>query len=830
MQQSALGPSASHQAMRMSPGARVEAEWAPGQRAAGQVAEVAADGRLTIRFDDGRMQVGVPPTAVRPLGGYGTVASSATPTVPAPSMHGAPAPSLHGAPASSMHGPPAQASSMHGAPGGTDSFAMATGITAPSTAATSISAAAPAADPSNDPIAAVRQRLAAGVMAGDADELQLALAEAQHMGIHGPEVRRARDTLMAIEANDFRRRADIVVEEAIEADDWWKLQAAMATVVSSGGDGTRLQEAMRTFKKRQEAVAELRRATTARDPHRLRTAVEVALKAHVREKDVRRARDELRTLEAQVASRAQLQQAMASKDINAIKAAVDAMQRAAGGGAQAGSSTASAAIAKLPQEDQTALEAAKAELRRHKLANIQQLHQAQDITGMSAALEDAGSFCLRDTDVSAATEELSRLRTAASLKQELHQSIQSGEKARLIASLRAADSSGLVAEEYLAAARKAVNDLEAKEQQAASRAAVARELHAVAQAEDIGRVAAALAAAEGVGLVGAESMPARERYRFLQVRQGAVQEMRSAAQAGDLYRLRAAIAAARGAHVGEVELQKAKEALRSLEVQAQVRRSIEAAVTSRNATELRRVIDEAKRHGLPSREIAQAEDILLSFGQINVMQHVRDAMAAGDPERLRAATRAATDAGASGPEFDAALARLRELEFLAWLRRQLQTAIASGDAARLHATIRQAETAGLASAELEPARREMQLANARTQARQELQLARVNGNPYNFLQALRAAEAAGLPEHELAAARSDHTCLQQGKPLPPQTIIDPGPKTDPQVHDGPPTQPQLHAPPTPTGPKRMVQFNTDISSGPPTDPQLSYPPWAKVSP
>lgn len=659
--------------------------------------------------------------------------------------------------------------------------------------------------------------MTAGVIAGDAAELQLALAEAQHMGLHGPEVRRARDALMAIEANDFRRRADIVVEEAIESDDWWKLQAAMATVVGSGGDGARLQEAMRTFKKRQEAVAELRRATAARDPQRLRTAVEMALKAHVREKDVRRAREELRAMEAQVAARAQLQQGMASKDVNAIKAAVDAMQRAASGG-------------KLPPDDQAALEAAKAELRRYKLARLQQLHQAEDISGMSAALEDAGSFCLRDTDVSLAAEQLSRLRSAASLKQELQQSIQSGEKARLEASLRAAEKSGVVPEEELAAARKAKSEWEAKEQQAASRAQVARELQAVAQVEDIGRVAAALAAAESAGLGGAESMPARERYRFLQVRQGAVQEIRGAAQAGDLYRLRAAIAAARGAHVGEAELHRAREALRSLEVQAQVRRSIEAAVSSRNAMELRRVIEEAKRQGLPSREIAQAEDILQSFGQMNVMQQVRDAMAASDPERLRAATRAATDAGASGPEVDAAMERLRELEYLAWLRRQLQTAVASGDAARLHAVIRQAETAGLPGAEIEPARREMQKASQRTHARQELQMARVNGNPYNFLQALRAAEAAGLPDHELAAARADHTCMQQGRPLPPQTMIDPGPRTDPQIYE-PPTQPQLQCKATtPRTPNRTVQFNTNISSGPPTDPQLSYPPWANISP
>ena len=47
----------------------------------------------------------------------------------------------------------------------------------------------------------MRQRVADAVVRGSARELTEALAEAQQVGIHGPEVRRARDALLALEAN-----------------------------------------------------------------------------------------------------------------------------------------------------------------------------------------------------------------------------------------------------------------------------------------------------------------------------------------------------------------------------------------------------------------------------------------------------------------------------------------------------------------------------------------------------------------------------------------------------------------------------------------------------
>jgi hypothetical protein len=56
------------------------------------------------------------------------------------------------------------------------------------------------------------------------EKLKDALDWAATQGFHGPEVRQARDMLLELEADMHREEAGRVVDEAIESDNWWKLQ------------------------------------------------------------------------------------------------------------------------------------------------------------------------------------------------------------------------------------------------------------------------------------------------------------------------------------------------------------------------------------------------------------------------------------------------------------------------------------------------------------------------------------------------------------------------------------------------------------------------------
>eukprot|EP00435_Cladocopium_sp_Y103_P056313 s868_g19.t1 len=127
-----------------------------------------------------------------------------------------------------------------------------------------------------------RKRLSVAVDKGSTEEVEALLLDAQKVGMQGPEVRWARDTLLAAEAAEFRKNT--VRQDAIESMDldYWKLQAAMQAVIGCGlgkDQAPRLKQAMRTHKIRSEAARELRKAAQARDKARLRTAIEGALKA-----------------------------------------------------------------------------------------------------------------------------------------------------------------------------------------------------------------------------------------------------------------------------------------------------------------------------------------------------------------------------------------------------------------------------------------------------------------------------------------------------------------------------------------------------------------------
>lgn len=79
-------------------------------------------------------------------------------------------------------------------------------------------------------------------------ELEKVLEDAQRGGLPQCEVSRAREALLALEAEGMRSHASLVVEEAIVSGDFWQLQAAMQTAASCGLVGeqlARLKEAMR---------------------------------------------------------------------------------------------------------------------------------------------------------------------------------------------------------------------------------------------------------------------------------------------------------------------------------------------------------------------------------------------------------------------------------------------------------------------------------------------------------------------------------------------------------------------------------------------------------
>lgn len=235
---------------------------------------------------------------------------------------------------------------------------------------------------------------------------------------------------------------------------------------------------------------------------------------------------------------------------------------------------------------------------------------------------------------------------------------------------------------------------------------------------------------------------------------------------------------------------------------------------------MRRSIEDAKRAGLRREEVAHAQSQLQALSQSGVSKELAEAMASGDPVRLRAAAKAATEAGLTGAEVDSAWQRLRAVESHSWLRQQLDSALASGDAIRLQAAIKQAEMGGLPAADLNAAKKSLDGLNARLHARQELHLAKISGNPYVLMQAIRQGQEAGLSQRELdvaqgIAAPSEVPGTNPNLELIPtqpqlQTMTLQQPPTQPNLMQQPSTQPQLQMQGPPT------QLGLRSSQGPPT--------------
>lgn len=678
----------------------------------------------------------------------------------------------------------------------------------------------------------VRRRLAAALQSGNSTELQAALVEARKEGVvYGPEIGRAREALLAFEARDLRSEATKKAEEAMESDNWWKLQAAMTMVsaVDLGNDNClgRLKESQRAYTKRRKAIRGLQQASKARDTAKLRTAIEAALKVHVREPHVKNARDSLRMLESQATARQQLQKAIGSGCMQTLKFAIAGAEQPA----------------MDPQHEANAdlLRPAREELRKLALERLESLVAAADMDALSAALEDAGEYCVGPEEVAGFQERLRQFRERAHHRERLESAIrEGGDRERLQAAALAAREAGLEGMDELRRVEAALGKLDARDQRANDRASAARELQLAAQGNDVERLIAALQAGEGFGIVGSEAAPARDRLSYLRSRASVSSDLEMAIQSGDIYRLRAVIAGARGGGVGEGDLMKAKAALQALELQAQARRGIEMAFATGNAESLQRAIQEAMAAGMPKQEVAQAEAKLQSMSNSHLGQQLRDAMGSGDVDRLRHVAQASASAGVSRADVDAAWERVRELESGSWLKREIQHAVASRDPARLQAAIKQGEAAGLdrssdGQAALHGARAELSKLVAQRGARQELQLARASKNPYNIQAAIQSAKASGLDDAEIHAITNGDgsagtSCVHEAHGASPAPATNPqlsqaqGPQAYLQAASGgPPRQPQPDSSPTspgrpPTNPQ--LPAHPTAQTGPPTNPQL----------
>eukprot|EP00747_Dinoflagellata_sp_TGD_P072263 gnl/TRDRNA2_/TRDRNA2_157407_c0_seq1.p1 gnl/TRDRNA2_/TRDRNA2_157407_c0~~gnl/TRDRNA2_/TRDRNA2_157407_c0_seq1.p1 ORF type:complete len:899 (+),score=198.52 gnl/TRDRNA2_/TRDRNA2_157407_c0_seq1:45-2741(+) len=605
----------------------------------------------------------------------------------------------------------------------------------------------------------VRQWLAEATSRGNAVEIQAALDESQRVGFRGPQVGRARDALLALESSGVRADAERMVDEAIESDDWWKMQAAMATAVGSGlGQEVtlRLKEAMRTHKKRQEAVRQLRDAEKARDPSRLRTALEAAILVHVNEPHVKRAREAIRALEAQEAIKRELRKATSGKgefELNVVIKRAEAM-----------------GLGKADEEGSEVLHAACQQLKSQVLERLEGLRQSGNLDGLEAALAklraeggdggDAGqdggvnAGLLDVAELDRFNERLATLREHDRHRQHLRKAIQDGEREGLLAAAAAASSAGL-GDAELRPVREALQVLEARQKMQVGREAAAKELQDAAHSDEIERLMVALSVAESVGLHGAEAVPARERLRVLRARAAALRELQEAAQGTDVYKLRATIATAKSAGIGEAELNRAKTALRVLEAQVHARHALDAAVASRDPDVLRAAISDGKGAGLAKHEVERAESVLQALAKSHVGDELRAAMEVGDLERLRAAASAATNAGVISAEVRSAWEEVHRLESLSWIRRELQNAVESSDSVRLQAAIRQAEASGTVSAkEIATAKEALDRWVAQQAARQGLQLARASGSSQSLRAALQVASDCGLRGAEVEAAQA----------------------------------------------------------------------------
>lgn len=470
---------------------------------------------------------------------------------------------------------------------------------------------------------------------GSTEEVEALLLDAQKVGMQGPEVRWARDTLLAAEAAEFRKNTVRQVEDAIESMDldYWKLQAAMQAVIGCGlgkDQAPRLKQAMRTHKIRSEAARELRKAAQVRDKARLRTAIEGALKVHVEEAVVKKGRDALRALQAREAAREEMRKAIASKEPARLKAAIAAAEKV-------GLHEQAPGMLGADPKEQDEVEEARQELRVHAMARLAKLADSEDVENFAKGLEELADHGVPKQEWQHFKKRHSQLKIRQQCQTKLALATKARNKEQIAAAMQEAQECRVEDDcVVMEIARQTMSVLEAEETMAKTRAEVAEELSEAVQGEDQRRMLAAITAADAAGFTCSEVAFARERLRRLRARVGAGQELQEAAHSADMYRLRAALTTAKRAEVSEAEIASGREALRCLELQADVRRSIEAAVLAKDAELLRRCIDEGKKSSMNRQEVAKAQKQLHKLHQSSVGRELSEALKTGETVRLRA--------------------------------------------------------------------------------------------------------------------------------------------------------------------------------------------------
>jgi len=618
----------------IAPGAFVEAEWVPGRWHRGQVIEV-SNGALTIKYDDGYLQRNVAMAQVRlvnaaqPAGsGSAAAARQGVPPPPPAAAYPWPEEGVEGVP----EGPAAAPD-----PGAGLDLPRLKLQQRPNPAeeAQSTQSKPEVFQEEDAGTKKFRKRLSVAVDKGSTEEVEALLLDAQKVGMQGPEVRWARDTLLAAEAAEFRKNTVRQVEDAIESMDldYWKLQAAMQAVIGCGlgkDQAPRLKQAMRTHKIRSEAARELRKAAQVRDKARLRTAIEGALKVHVEEAVVKKGRDALRALQAREAAREEMRKAIASKEPARLKAAIAAAEKV-------GLHEQAPGMLGADPKEQDEVEEARQELRVHAMARLAKLADSEDVENFAKGLEELADHGVPKQEWQHFKKRHSQLKIRQQCQTKLALATKARNKEQIAAAMQEAQECRVEDDcVVMEIARQTMSVLEAEETMAKTRAEVAEELSEAVQGEDQRRMLAAITAADAAGFTCSEVAFARERLRRLRARVGAGQELQEAAHSADMYRLRAALTTAKRAEVSEAEIASGREALRCSELQADVRRSIEAAVLAKDAELLRRCIDEGKKSGMNRQEVAKAQKQFHKLHQSSVGRELSEALKTGETVRLRA--------------------------------------------------------------------------------------------------------------------------------------------------------------------------------------------------
>uniref|UniRef100_A0A7S4RL51 Uncharacterized protein n=1 Tax=Alexandrium monilatum TaxID=311494 RepID=A0A7S4RL51_9DINO len=399
-----------------------------------------------------------------------------------------------------------------------------------------------------------------------------------------------------------------------------------------------------------EAALELlRSATQKKDPQAVREALSAASRAGVPKEEMEPAERSLARLWAQKC-RTDLQQAVQSENVSALQAALR-----------------HATEAGLPREDLEPAERAVEELEARQVkmrAAQRQLEEAMaghDRKALQEALRVAGEAGLPEAELEAGRRLLLPV-LAAEARAELRSAVRRQSPRGLREALQLADEAGLPKVE-LEPLRETLATLESQ----ASQVRRARtQLEWAMQGKDAQVLQEALQAAANVGLPLLDLNQARQALDKLKWQESARKQLRQAMAVGGLAELQTAVRGATQAGVPHEELVAAEACIRSLEGDARQKRlteQLERAVQTNDAAVLRQVLQVVTASGLSGAEVDRARAALQAWEhRAEALVELRCASMGRDPAALRAAIRAAAEAGVQDHELEDANQALQELE------------------------------------------------------------------------------------------------------------------------------------------------------------------------